>query len=138
MTRVRIRRQCEPSPAPPATNRFTARGGRSGFLRAAGAVGGGLLGLLPHVLHHVAFLAGTALVAGSGGTVLFAALGLIAATPMLLNLRRRFNSWWAPAAGFAVFAAMFAVSAFLIGPAISDSPSGGDSAPTVVDHNTHH
>ena len=80
-------------------------------------------GLVPHLLHHVGLLAGTALVAGIGGTVLFGAIGLAAMLPMVLRLRRRFASWWAPAIGVAVFAAMFAVSTFLIGPALR---SGGD------------
>ena len=105
------------------------------------AVVGGIgivLGLLPHVLHHVALLAGTALVAGSGGTVLFGLLGLLASVPFLWRLRRRFDSWWAPALGLLVFAAMFSLSAFVIGPAISGV--GGDQPGTgpVVNHNQHH
>jgi hypothetical protein len=83
-----------------------------------GAVGL-IMGLLPHVLHHIGLLAGTALVAGSGGTALFGALGLLASIPMLVRLYRRFGSWVAPALGLLVFAAMFSLSAFVIGPAIS-------------------
>lgn len=45
---------------------------------------GAVVGLAPHVLHHLGFLVGTALVAGSGGTALFAALGAVAALPLLL------------------------------------------------------
>ena len=107
--------------------------------RAVTAAFGAVLGLAPHVLHHVGFLAGTALVAGSGGTLLFAILGFVASIPFLLRLRRRFASWWAPAIGLAVFATMFSISAFVIGPAISDTgSSGGSSSGTVVDHNSHH
>ncbi len=83
-----------------------------------GAVGL-IVGLLPHVLHHIGLLAGTALVAGSGGTVLFGALGLLASIPMLVRLYRRFGSWIAPTLGLLIFAAMFSLSAFVIGPAIS-------------------
>lgn len=83
-----------------------------------GAVGV-VMGLLPHVLHHVGILAGTALVAGSGGTALFGVLGLVASIPMLVRLRRRFGSWIAPAVGLVVYAAMFSLSAFVIGPAVS-------------------
>jgi len=108
------------------------------LLPAAGAVGGGLLGLLPHVLHHVTFLAGTALIAGSGGTALFAALGLAASVPLLLRLYRKSRTWRAPAIGLAVFVAMFALSAFVIGPAIGNTSSGGGSSPTVIDHTSHH
>ena len=85
-----------------------------------------VVGLLPHVLHHVGLLAGTALVAGSGGTALFGALGFAASIPMLVRLYRRFGSWVAPVLGLLVFTAMFSLSAFVIGPAISGS---GDSGP---------
>ena len=78
----------------------------------------------PHVLHHVGLLADTALVAGTGDTVLFGALGLLASIPPLLRPRRRFHSWWAPLIGLAVFAAMFSLSAFVI-----DQPS---AAPTTL------
>jgi hypothetical protein len=71
-------------------------------------------------------LAGTALISGAGGTTLFGILGLIASVPFLLRLRRRFGTWWAPLIGLTVFAVMFSVSAFVIGPAIS---GGGDGAP---------
>lgn len=60
-----------------------------------GAVGL-IMGLVPHVLHHIGLLAGTALVAGSGGTALFGALGLLASIPMLARLYRRYGSWIAP------------------------------------------
>lgn len=93
------------------------------------------------MLHHIGLLAGTALVAGSGGTALFAVLGLAASVPLLLRLRRRFGSWWAPAIGLAVFAVMFSVSAFIIGPAINGGaggpPGGGQPTPS-VNHNSHH
>jgi phosphotransferase system glucose/maltose/N-acetylglucosamine-specific IIC component len=103
------------------TQRKQAAG--TGRIRAAwsamlGALGV-LLGLTPHVLHHVGFLAGTALVAGVGGTAVFGAIGLVASIPFLLRLRQRFKSWWAPAIGLAVFIVMFSISAFVIGPALS-------------------
>lgn len=103
-----------------------------------GAVGL-FMGLLPHVLHHIGLLAGTALVAGSGGTALFGALGLLASVPMLVRLYRRFGSWIAPVLGLLVFAAMFSLSAFVIGPAISGA--GTDVIPgpePTVDHTSGH
>ncbi|WP_205802056.1 hypothetical protein [Micromonospora thermarum] len=111
----------------------------SGFVGAIGVV----LGLAPHLLHHVGALAGTALVAGAGGTALFGALGLAASVPMLWRLRRRFNSWWAPGIALAVFAAMFSLSAFVVGPLISggaeESPGGGVTpAPAPSEHSGHH
>jgi hypothetical protein len=99
---------------------------------------GGVLGLAPHVLHHVGLLAGTALVAGSGGTALFAVLGLVTSIPLLLRLRRRFGTWKAPALGLAAFAAMFALSAFVIGPAINGEFSSSSPSAPAVDHGSHH
>ncbi len=105
------------------------------------AVIGAAVGLAPHVLHHIGLLAGTALIAGAGGTLLFGVLGLVASVPMLLRMRRRFGSWWAPAVGLAVFAVMFSVSAFIVGPAINGggdgAPGGGQPSPS-VDHSGHH
>lgn len=123
----------------PATATAAAGGWLRSSWRTVSAAVGVLLGLAPHVLHHVGLLAGTALLAGTGGTVLFGVLGLVASVPMLLRLRRRFASWWAPAIGLAVFALMFSVSAFVIGPAITDTGNSGGSSPTQVDeHYQHH
>src|SRR6516165_6957943 len=95
---------------------------------------GAIAGRAPHVLHHIGLLAGTALVAGAGGTALFGILGLALSVPMLLRLRRRFASWWAPAIGLAVFVVMFSISAFVIGPAINSGtsapPGGGQPTPS--------
>ncbi|MDP3966758.1 MAG: hypothetical protein Q8Q02_00640, partial [Nocardioides sp.] len=38
---------------------------------------GGVMGLLPHLLHHVGLLGGAVLVTGATGNVLFAVLGLL-------------------------------------------------------------
>lgn len=104
-----------------------------------GAIGVAM-GLLPHLLHHVGLLAGTALVAGSGGTALFGALGLLLSVPLLFRLWKRFATWWAPAIALVVFAAMFSLSAFVIGPAISGTTD--DQAPTAPGqgpgHSSHH
>ena len=121
-------RPTDESPQFPARTR-TVRGAITGLIS-------GLLGLAPHVLHHIAFLAGTALVAGSGGTALFGGLGFVASVPLLLRMRRRFGSWRAPAIAFTVLAATFAFSAFVIGPAISGTPAR--STVPAVDHNSHH
>ena len=109
---------------------------RTAWTVFTGAVGG-VVGLAPHVLHHIGPLVGTALVAGAGGTALFGFFGLLASVPMLIKLRRRFANWWAPAIALAVFTAMFLLSAFVIGPLIS-SPQGAGSDVTPVDHASHH
>jgi predicted PurR-regulated permease PerM len=82
------------------------------------------------VLHHVGPLAGTALVAGTGGTVVFAAIGFVASIPFLLRLRRRFKTWIAPSIGLVAFAAAFSFSTFVIGPLISNERTGPSDAPT--------
>jgi len=86
---------------------------------------GFVAGLLPHVLHHVGPLAGAAVLAGAGGSVLFFAVGLLLSVPLLVRLYRRFKTPAAPAIAIAVFTAMFAVSSFVIAPRInggSDNP----------------
>jgi predicted PurR-regulated permease PerM len=100
-------------------------------------------GLLPHLLHHAGLLAGAALLAGLGGTVLFAVLGLAAMLPLLIRLRRRFGTWWAPTIAVILFTVMFAVSTFVIGPALrgamADRPADSPRpAPTTGGHTSHH
>ena len=106
----------------------------------------GILGVLPHVLHHVGPLAGAALLAGTAGTLLFGAIGLVAAVPFLLRVRRRCGNWRVPAALLATFAVMFSISAFVIGPAISGDSSStpapteqtAPGAPAQGGHEAHH
>ena len=101
-----------------------------------------LLGLLPHVLHHIGPLAGAALFAGAVGSLAFAALGFLASIPMLVRLHRRFGTWRAPAIALTVFGAVFALSTFVIGPAItgggSGNSSGKNAAPSDSSHESHH
>ncbi len=107
-----------------------------------------MMGILPHVLHHIGLLAGTALIAGAGGTVLFGLIGLAASVPFLIKLYRRFGTWLAPTVALLVFSLMFAVSAFVIGPAISGTdsttptpipaPATAPATGTPVDHEGHH
>jgi hypothetical protein len=131
--------------APAGPDPLAAPPGRlRAWWNAAVGVLGTLGGLAPHVLHHIGPLAGTALVAGAGGTVLFGVLGFAASVPLLLRLRRRFASWWAPAIALVIFAVMFSLSAFVIGPAISGDDGGagnapaGDPSPSSTDHTGHH
>lgn len=107
---------------------------------AIAAVWGAFVGLLPHVLHHIGPLAGAAILAGTTGRLLFLAIGSVASVPLLRRLYRRFATWKAPAIALAIFALMFSVSSFVIGPALTGS--GGSSAPSVSDqkggHASHH
>ena len=111
---------------------------------AVTAVVGGVMGLLPHLLHHVGILGGAVLVTGATGNVLFAVLGLVFSLPLLRRLYRRFGSWKAPALALGVFALMFSLSAFIIGPAISNDDPSPDRDRTPVqtpdrdEHEGHH
>jgi hypothetical protein len=115
---------------------------------AIAAVWGAIVGLLPHVLHHVGPLAGAALLSGAAGTALFGAIGLAASVPFLVRLHRRFGTWRAPAIALALFAAMFSLSSFVIGPAISardgpppTAPARDDPRPPAPEppgHDQHH
>ena len=117
---------------PPSSGTPEQAGRPAGLLTrvrvTAGAAGAVVLGALPHLLHHAGPLAGAALFAGVGGSILFGALGLVAAAPFLIKVRRRSGSWRKPAILLTVFAAMFAVSTLVVGPAIR-----GDDA---VDHDS--
>ena len=106
-------------------------------VRQALAAGwGAVIGVAPHVLHHVGPLAGAAILAGTGGRLLFFAIGLVVATPMLWRLKRRFHSWAAPAIAAALFAVAFLVSSVVIGPLISGAESD-DFAPSVTTTHGH-
>lgn len=83
------------------------------------AVAGAVLGIAPHVLHHIGLLAGAALLTGALGNGLLFISGLALSVPMLRRLYWHFRSWRAPALAVAVFTLLFSLSAFVIGPAIS-------------------
>jgi hypothetical protein len=109
------------------------------------AATGALLGLVPHVMHHIGILAGAALLSGVWGNSLLYGVGLLLSIPLLNRLRKRFGSWNAPAIGVAVFTAMFLLSALVVGPAISRSAtppapqtSAGPPASNAADHASHH
>lgn len=112
---------------------------------ALGGIGAAVLGVVPHVLHHVGPLAGAALLAGAGGRLLFGLLGFVAAVPMLRGMRRRTGSWRVPGGVLAVMAAVFVLSSWVLGPAITGS---GDSdrakdvpsvtSPPPAAHDDHH
>lgn len=106
-----------------------------------------VLGLTPHVLHHTGPLAGAALLAGTGGALLFGAIGFLAAIPFLLRVHRRCGNWRVPVALLALFTVVFSISTFVIGPAISSESSGGGKAtpatrtapnPAGGEHDEHH
>lgn len=95
------------------------------------AVWAAFIGLLPHVLHHVGPLAGAAVLAGAGGRVLFAAIGLVVSIPFLRRIHRRFKTWMAPAIALVVMAALFSISSFVIGPLITGESSDSNPQPAI-------
>ena len=114
---------------------------------ALAALGAAVLGAAPHVLHHVGPLAGAAVLAGATGKLLFGALGLVLAIPMLRRLRRRTGSWRVPGGALALMAVVFTFSSFVTGPALagdSDSPRSAPNTPaapsgvTEEEHEAHH
>lgn len=109
------------------------------------AVWAAFTGLLPHVLHHAGPLAGAALFAGLGGSLLFGALGLLVSIPFLRRMHRRFGTWRAPAAALAVFVAVFSLSTFVIAPKINAERGStttkvtpGPASPSRSEHEEHH
>lgn len=107
---------------------------------ASGAVAA-ISGIAPHVLHHVGPLAGTALLAGAGGTLLFGVAGFALSIPMLLRLRRRFGTWAAPAVASVIFTGVYLVSALVVGPALiagRGSIQAPAPPPAASDHAGHH
>ena len=120
----------------PGDTRFatTASRPRAIWNAIVGAIAA-VVGLAPHVLHHVGLLAGVALVSGTGGTIVFGLVGLAASIPLLVRLRRRFGTWRAPAIALAIFAIMFALSSFVIGPVLSGDDTTSDTPPS---HEQHH
>jgi hypothetical protein len=109
----------------------------------AGAVIGTVLGVAPHVLHHIGLLAGAALITGTSGNALFYAIGLLFSVPMLRRLHRHFATPWAPALAVVVFTGLFSLSAFVIGSAISgtdDTPQPSvpsEPSPSPTDEHGH-
>ena len=117
------------------------RGRLAALWNAVTAAVGAVMGLLPHLLHHVSLFAGAALVTGVGGKLLFGALGLLLSVPLRRRLYRRYRTWKAPAVAIAVFVIMFSLSAFVIGPAISGTdtdPAPGPTEQNDPEHGEHH
>ena len=134
------------SAAPAAVHRGTTLGGALRRVRlAVSATIAAVLGLAPHVLHHAGPLAGAALLGGVGGSLLFGAAGLALSAPFLLRVHRRCGNWRVPAALLVTFAAIFSVSTFVVGPAISGADENQAPAVTTPDqtpppsaHEQHH
>lgn len=115
---------------------------RFGALRdAVGAAVGAVLGLVPHVLHHLGVIAGAAVLTGAGGNAALYVVGLVLSVPMLRRIHRRFRTWLAPAIAVGLFTAMFLVSALVVGPALSDRSPNDERRPApspTQQHSQHH
>jgi hypothetical protein len=113
----------------------------SRFGAAVLAAWGVLVGVAPHVLHHVGPLAGAALLAGAGGKLLFGALGFALSIPLLLRLYRRFHTLVAPALATGAFIVIFMISTLVVSPLLTGSGESGNKTPSIVqptDHASHH
>ncbi len=125
---------------PRGATSIVVRAGRTAATVVSGTVAA-ISGIAPHVLHHVGPLAGTALLAGAGGTVLFGIAGFALSIPMLLRLRRRFGTWVAPAVASAIFTGVYLFSALVVGPALTAEPAAVEapaSTPSTSGHAEHH
>jgi hypothetical protein len=105
-------------------------------LSLASAATGTVAGITPHVLHHSGPIAGEAILTGTEGSVLFGAIGFALTIPLVLRLKKRFDSWVAPAVALALFAIMFTISTLWIGPAIRGDNDGGETAPVDPHHSS--
>lgn len=114
------------------------RPGKNWTARVMGVLSGAIgtvAGITPHVLHHVGPIAGAALLTGTGGSVLFGAIGFVLTLPLLIQLKRRFRTLLAPAIALIVFATMFTISTLWVGPAVRDAISDdSDSTPASDPH----
>lgn len=114
-------------------------------LRSLATIASGVVaavsGIAPHVLHHVGPLAGAALLAGVGGTILFGVAGFALSIPMLLRLRSPFGTWAAPAMASVIFTSVYLISALVLGPSlIADrgTVEAPMSTPAPTGHAGHH
>ncbi|HEX6301207.1 MAG TPA: hypothetical protein VF148_12140 [Acidimicrobiia bacterium] len=98
---------------------------------------GAAAGALPHALHLVGPLAGTAFVAGAGGTLLSAGIGLVVAIPLLWHEYRHTGGWRAPVLFLAASAALFMVSTFVLGDLLR-SDAAEQPRPIDVDPHPQH
>lgn len=79
---------------------------------------------------------------GATGNAVVAALGIVFSLPLLRRPYRGLRTWKAPAIALTIFALMFSLSAFVIGPVINDGASSPGpapgNAPARIDHDAHH
>jgi len=95
-----------------------ASGGDGRLPIASAGVLGTVSGIAPHLFHHIAPIAGAALLGGLTGTIIFGVVGLLLMIPSLIQLRRHLGTLRAPAAALVLFGVLFAISTVWIGPAI--------------------
>ena len=112
----------------------------------ARATVGALMGLAPHVMHHVGFLAGAAILTGFLGNAVLYVAGLLLSIPLLRRIHRRFATWTAPAIGVVSFSTLFLISTLVLGPLFNPEPRSGEepaapapsATPAAEEHDGHH
>lgn len=97
---------------------------------------GATAGALPHVLHLLGPLAGTAFVSGADGTLLSAGMGLAVVMPLLLYEYRHTGGWRAPFLFLVASAAMFMVSTLFLGDLLGSNAA--EQPPIDVDQHPQH
>jgi hypothetical protein len=142
------------SPSPTGTAAVAPAAPRGPLRTVWSAICAGLgaaLGLAPHLAHHAGLLLGAAVVTGAAGNAILAGLGIVLSIPLLRRLYRRYGTWRAPALALGLFAAMFTLSAVVIGPALvggsrpsspvpaaPSAPVEPTPGPSEADHTDHH
>ena len=74
------------------------------------------------------------MITGAAGNLVFGAPGLLLSIPLLRRVHRRFGTWKAPAFALVALAAIFSLSAFVIGPALNGNDF--DAPPTAPSSDT--
>lgn len=115
---------------------------RARIVGVVGSAWAGIMGVLPHVLHHVGPLAGVTLLAGTGGTLLFGAAAFLLTIPLLLRVHKRSSSWRAPLTLLVLFIAIWLLSTFILGPWVRDrlesKPAPTQQQQQPAGHEQHH
>ena len=123
-----------------STDAQAHRRSRSRLSAAIGSAWTAVMGVLPHVLHHVGPLAGAAIVAGTTGTVVFGLAAFAFTVPLLLRVRKHRGNWRLPAILLTVFVSVWLISTFALGPwirdqLVDDKPAATQQEP---EHEEHH
>ena len=102
------------------SSEHASRPNRPRLVGAIGTAWATLMGMLPHVLHHIGPLAGAAIIAGTTGIVIFGLLALALTIPVLIRVQRRCGNWRIPAVLLGIMLAAWSASTWVFSPWVQD------------------